>query len=91
MSQLCMVVIIHKHIRKNLKQIWDSLVNYQHVLDCKVMQDLEIEGHRVLSGVFMTLFGIYMAMVLLIATGFALDEFDIEYKAHALARFLQKF
>ena len=78
-----MEVVIHKHIRKDLKQIWDSLVYYQHVLDCKVMQDLEIEGHCVLSGVFMTLFGTCVAMVLLMAISFALDEFDIECTAHA--------
>ena len=45
------------------------------------MQDLEIEGQCILSGVFMTLFGICMAMVLLIAIRFALEEFDIEYTA----------
>ena len=44
-----------------------------------------------LSGVFMTLCGVCMAIVLLIAIGFALDEVDIEYAAHALARFLKKF
>ena len=52
------------------------------------MQDLEIEGHCVLSGIFMTLFGICMAMALLVAIGFALNKFDIEYVARALARFL---
>ena len=40
------------------------------------MQDLEIEGKCVLSGIFMTLFGVCMAIVLLIAIGFAIDEFD---------------
>ena len=55
------------------------------------MQNLEIEGRCVLSGIFMTLFGVCMATVLLIAIGFALDEFDIESAARVLARFLRKF
>ena len=55
------------------------------------MQDLEIKGRCVLSSIFMILFGVCMATVLLVAIGFALDKFDIEYLARALARFLHKF
>ena len=55
------------------------------------MQDLEIEGRCSLGGIFMTLFGVCMVMVLLKTIGFALDEFDIEYAARAVVHFLQKF
>ena len=55
------------------------------------MQDLSIESHCVLSGTFMTLCGVCMAIVLLVAIGFTLDEIDIEYAARVLARFLKKF
>ena len=54
------------------------------------MQDLEIESHCVLSGMFMMLCGVCMAIVLLITTGFALDEVDIEYTLRAVAMFLRK-
>ena len=76
-----MVVVIYKTVSSDLKKIWDNLVYYQRVIDQKVMQDLKIEGCCVLSSVFMTLFGVCMAMALLIAIGFALDEFDIKYAA----------
>ena len=86
-----MVVVIYKIVRKDFRRICDNLVYIQQVIDRKVMQDLEIEGRCVLSGVFMTLFGVCMATVLLVAIGFALDQFDIEYVARALVRFLPKF
>ena len=55
------------------------------------MQDLDIESHCVLSGMFMTICRVCMATVLLITIGFALDEVDIEYTTTAVARFLKKF
>ena len=55
------------------------------------MQDLEIESHCVLSGMFMTLCRVCKAIIYLIAIGFALDKVDIEYTARAVARFLRKF
>ena len=38
----------------------------------------------------MTLCGVCMAVVLLVAIGFALDEVDIDYTAWAVAKFLKK-
>ena len=55
------------------------------------MQDLSIESRCILSGAFMTLCSVCMAIVLLVAIGFALDEVNIEYATCALARFLKKF
>ena len=74
-----MVVVTCKTVRNDLRKIWDNLVYYQRLIDCKVMQDLEIKGHYILSSIFKILFGVCMVMVLLIAIGFALDEFNIEY------------
>ena len=88
---LRMVVVIYKTVRKDFKRIWDNLVYIQQVIDRKTMQDSEVKGCCVLSSVFMTLFSVCMATVLLIVIGFALHEFDIEYMARALARFLHKF
>ena len=39
----------------------------------------------------MMLCGVFMAIVLLIALGFVLDEVDIKYIARAVVRFLRKF
>ena len=55
------------------------------------MQDLEIEGRCVLSSTFMMLCRVCMAIVLLVAIGFALDEVDIEHTTRALVRFLKNF
>ena len=74
-----------------LTNLWTNSWWYLHHLDNLIMQDLSIESRCVLSGTFMTLCGVCMAKVLLVAIGFALDEIDIEYTAHALARFLRKF
>ena len=84
-----MVVVMCKTVRTDLKKIWDNVVYYQRLLDRKGMQDLEIEGCCILSGIFMTLFGVCMTMVLLKAIGFALDEFDIEYTVRAVECFLK--
>ena len=73
------------------RTLWDDSKKYIHWIDNFIMQDLSIGGRCVLSGAFMTLCGVCMAIVLLIAIGFTLDEVDIEYAAHALARFLRKF
>ena len=71
--------------------LWDASKQQVRRIDGWIMQDLAIEGRCVLSGAFMTLCGVCMAIVLLVAIGFALDEIDIEYAARALARFLKKF
>ena len=56
-----------------------------------IMQDLSIKSRHILSGAFMTLCGVCMAIVLLVEISFALDEIDIKYATHALATFLRKF
>ena len=73
------------------RTLWDDSKKHVCQIDNFIMQDLSIEGRCVLSGAFMTLCRVCMAIVLLIAIGFALDEVDIEYAAHALASFLKKF
>ena len=86
-----MVVFMAGNVRNLLAKLWDKILWLQNELDNRVMQDLEIEGHCVLSGAFMTLCGVCMAIVLLVAIGFALDEVDIEHTSRALARFLKFF
>ena len=80
---------------KTGKNLWGTLWSTSKQQVCRIdgwiMQDLSIEDRCVLSGAFMTLCGMCMAIVLLVAVGFALDEVDIEYTARALARFLRKF
>ena len=71
--------------------LWDESKKHVPWIYNFIMQDLSIEGRCVLSGAFMTLCRVCMAIVLLVAIGFALDEVDIEYVACALARFLKKF
>ena len=86
-----MVVFTAVNVRNHLAKLWDKILWLQHELDNRVMQDLEIEGHCVLSGTFMILCRVCMAIVLLVTIGFALDEVDIEHAAQALARFLNLF
>ena len=74
-----------------LGALWDGSKQQVHRIDNFIMQDLSIEGRCTLSGAFMTLCRVCMAIVLLVAIGFALDEVDIEYAACTLARFLRKF
>ena len=71
--------------------LWATSKQQVHRIDEYIMQDLSIEGRCILSGAFMTLCGVCMAIVLLVAVRFALDEVDMEYTARALARFLRKF
>ena len=91
MSYLLMVVFTCDNVKTDLAKIWNKLVNIQQAFDRKVMQDLEIQSCCVLSSIFMMLCGVCMAMVLLIAIGFALDEVDIKYAAQVVASFLRKF
>ena len=78
-------------VKNFLATLWAAICRQGHRIDNIIMQDLAIETRCVLSGTFMTLFRVCMAIVLLVAIGFALDEIDIEYAARALARFLRKF
>ena len=63
--------------------LWDRVLSFQRKIDRTIMQDLAIKSHCVLSSVFMTLCGVCMAIVLLVAIGFAFDEVDIEYTVWA--------
>ena len=69
--------------------LWDDSKRHIHWIDNFIMQDLSIEGRCMLSGAFMMLCRVCMAIVLLIAIGFTLDEVDIEYAARALAIFVE--
>ena len=86
-----MVYYQARHVKNFLATLWAAIRRQGLRIDNIIMQDLAIETRCVLSGAFMTLFGVCMAIVLLVAIGFALDEIDIEYAARALARFLRKF
>ena len=74
-----------------LGALWDGSKQQVHRIDNLIIQELSIEGRCILNGAFMTLCRVCLAIVLLVAMGFALDEVDIEYVACALARFLRKF
>ena len=86
-----MVVFTAINVRNHLAKLWDKILWLQQEFGNRVIQDLEIEGHCVLSGAFMMLCRVCMAIVLLVAIGFALDEVDIEHATRALARFLKIF
>ena len=77
------VAIIRTYLVSLLTKLW----SYKHRVNDFIMQDLSIESCCVLSSAFMTLCGVCMAIVLLVAIGFALDEIDIEYAARALTSF----
>ena len=55
------------------------------------MQDIEWEHHCVMSGMFLTLFGVCTLCVVLIAIMFALDKFDTERAVMALTHFMKNF
>ena len=55
------------------------------------MQDIEWEHICILSGVFLTLFGVCAPCVILVAILFALEERDTERAVMALIHFMQKF
>ena len=78
-------------VRTYLISLWNRVLSFQRKIDGTIMQDLAIESHCMLSSTFMTLCAVCMAVVLLVAIGFALDEVDIEYAARAVAKFLKKF
>ena len=74
-----MVAIKAAIVSNFLVNLWAKIHLYQHQFDDFVMQDLSIESRCVLSRAFMTLCGVCMAIVLLVARAFALDKIDIEY------------
>ena len=74
-----MVVIKAAIVSNFLVNLWAKIHLYQCRVNDFVMQDLSIESCCALSGAFMTLCGVCMAIVLLLAIGFALDKIDIEY------------
>ena len=86
-----MVAFTAAGVRTYLISLWNQVLSFQRKIDGTIMQDLAIESCCVLSGAFMTLYGVCMAVVLLVAIGFALDEVDIDYTALAVAKFLKKF
>ena len=62
----------------------------QHLYRC-MMQDLDWEHHCVISGMFLTLFGVCTLCVTMITILFALNEFDTEREVMALIHFMKKF
>ena len=86
-----MVAIKATIVQNFLVDLLANIHSYLCQFDEFIMQYLSIESCCVLSRAFMTLCGVCMAIILLVAMGFALDEIDIEYAARALTRFLRKF
>ena len=78
-------------VRTYLISLWNWVLSFQRKIEGAIMQDLAIESHCVLSGAFMTLCGVCMAVVLLVTIGFAFNKVDIEYTAWVVAKFLRKF
>ena len=60
------------------RNLWDKVFSFFWALDTKIMEDIEWEHRCILSGVFLTLFGVCACLVLLMAIMFTLDEMDME-------------
>ena len=86
-----MVAFMAAGVKTYLINLWNWVLSFQRKIDGTIMQDLAIESHCMLSGTFMTLCGVCMVVVLLVAIGFALDRVDIEYTAWAVVKFLKNF
>ena len=76
---------------KTVFNVYRSSSYYLQCLDRCIMQDMEWKHHCVMSGLFLTLFGICTLCVIMIVILFALDEFDTERAVMALIHFMKKF
>ena len=76
---------------KSLFNICRLSSHYLQHLDRCIMQDVEWEHCCVMSGMFLTLFGVCTFCVIMIAVLFTLDEFDTERAVMALIRSMKKF
>ena len=74
-----------------LLTLYRTATHYFCRLDRQIMDDIEWEHCCVLSGVFLTLFGVCVLCVVLVAILFALDELDMERAVQAIVHFMEKF
>ena len=79
-----MVALTAVSLKTYLISLWNRVLAFQRKIDVTIMQDLAIESHCMLSGAFITLCGVCMAIVLLVAIGFALDKVDIEHGSNQI-------
>ena len=77
---------------KTVFNVYRSSSYYLQHLDRHIMQDMEQEHcFFVMSGVFLTLFGVCTLCIIMIAILFTLDEFNTERGVMALIHFMKKF
>ena len=73
---------------KDFQHLWNQIFRFLIRMDRRIMQDLEWQGHCTISGAFMTLFGIYCWLVVMMAILYALDEQDMENFVFSIRDFL---
>ena len=71
--------------------IFRIAIIYLRCVDRQIMQDIEWEYCCVLSGMFLTLFGVSTLCIILVAILFTLDEVDTGRAVMALVNFMKKF